>query len=56
MAGVRRPPLGRPLLLPDRVRTLHRLFPGIMANMRSGDENRIMGSLIAMRLLAKRFE
>ena len=41
---------------PNRVRKLHRLFPGIMANMRSGDENRTMGSLIAMRLLAKRFE
>ena len=33
-----------------------RLFPAVMANMQSGDQTRVMGALIALRVLAKRFE
>ena len=36
--------------------TLRRLFPAVMTNIRSGDQTRVMGALIALRVLAKRFE
>ena len=32
------------------------LFPAVMANMKSGEEQRVMGALVALRVLGKRFE